>query len=106
MSIPRKIRCHVESITDHGGRVYTVEMAPTGPVPLFRAGQFLHLTGDDYDPAGFCPESRGFSIASSPQDRQQLRICYSVKGLYTTKWSSCSGWGRTLDQDALRRLCD
>jgi NAD(P)H-flavin reductase len=85
MSMPRKIRCTVESITDHGGRVYTVDLTPQSPVPGFKPGQFLHLTVEDYDPAGFWPESRVFSIASSPRDRQHLRICYSVKGRYTTK---------------------
>jgi ferredoxin-NADP reductase len=83
--MPRKIRCTVESITDHGGRVYTVDLAPANPVPSFRPGQFLHLTVDDYDPSGFWPESRVFSIASSPRDRMRLRICYSVKARYTTR---------------------
>ena len=54
-------------------------------MPPFRPGQFLHLTVDDYDPAGFWPESRVFSIASSPRERERIRICYSVKGRYTTK---------------------
>ena len=85
MSMPRKIRCKVEAIADHGGRVYTVDLAPTTPVPQFRPGQFLHLTVDDYDPAGFWPESRVFSIASSPHDRSRIRICYAVKGRYTSK---------------------
>jgi ferredoxin-NADP reductase len=85
MSMPRKIRCTVESIADHGGRVYTVDLAPATSVPPFRPGQFLHLTVDDYDPAGFWPESRVFSIASSPRDRKRIRICYSVKARYTTR---------------------
>jgi len=85
MSMPRKIRCVVEAITDHGGRVYTVDLAPASAAPSFRPGQFLHLTVDDYDPSGFWPESRVFSIASSPRDRNRIRICYSVKGRYTTK---------------------
>ncbi|MGA2278799.1 MAG: FAD-dependent oxidoreductase [Verrucomicrobiota bacterium] len=83
--MPRKIRCTVESITDHGGRVYTVDLAPQSVVPGFKPGQFLHLTVDDYDPSGFWPESRVFSIASSPRDRGRIRICYAVKGRYTTK---------------------
>lgn len=85
MSTPRKLHCTVTSVTDHGGRVYTVDLAPSSVVPAFRPGQFLHLTVDGYDPAGFWPESRVFSIASSPQDRRNLRVCYSVKGRYTTK---------------------
>ena len=83
--MPRKISCVVEAVTDHGGRVYTVDLAPSMPVPPFRPGQFLHLTVDDYEPSGFWPESRVFSIASSPSQRNRIRICYSVKGRYTTK---------------------
>jgi len=85
MSQPRKIRCSVTAVTDHGGRVYSVDLAPDVPVPPFRPGQFLHLTVDAYDPSGFWPESRVFSIASSPRARNQVRICYSVKGRYTTR---------------------
>ena len=85
MSMPRKIRCTVERIIDHGGRVYSLDLAPASPVPPFRPGQFLHLTVDDYDPSGFWPESRVFSIASSSRDPRRIRICYSVKGRYTTR---------------------
>ena len=85
MGMPRKFRCTVEKVTDHGEHVYTVDLLPATPTPSFRPGQFLHLTVEDYDPAGFWPESRVFSIASSPQERGRLRICYSVKGRYTTR---------------------
>jgi ferredoxin-NADP reductase len=85
MSMPRKISCAVEAVTDHGGRVYTVDLTPAIPAPPFRPGQFLHLTVDDYEPSSFWPESRVFSIASSPSQRHRIRICYSVKGRYTTK---------------------
>jgi len=94
MSMPRKLRCVVESITDHGGRVYTVDLAPANAVPSFRAGQFLHLTVDDFDPAGFWPESRVFSIANSQHDRSRIRICYSVKGRYTQKIEQTLAVGR------------
>lgn len=83
--MPRKVRCEVDAINDHGGRVYTVDLIPASPVPSFHPGQFLHLTVDEYDPASFWPESRVFSIASSPRDRQRIRICYAVKCRYTTK---------------------
>ena len=85
MGMPRKFRCTVERIIDHGGHVYTVDLAPAMPTPSFHPGQFLHLTVEEYDPAGFWPESRVFSIASSPQERRRLRVCYSVKGRYTTR---------------------
>lgn len=85
MSMPRKIRCAVAAITDHGDRVYTLDLTPDLPVPAFRPGQFLHLTVEDFDPGGFWPESRVFSIASSPRERRHLRVCYSVKGRYTAR---------------------
>ena len=82
---PIKLRCQVQKVTDHDDHVYTVDLAPERPVPHFRPGQFLHLALDDYDPSGFWPESRVFSIASSPDRRDHLKISYSVKGKYTTR---------------------
>ena len=85
MATPQKIRCQVQQITDHGDHVYTVDLKPERPVPRFKPGQFLHLTLDDYDPSGFWPESRVFSIASSPTQRDYLKISYSVRGRYTAR---------------------
>lgn len=85
MSTPQKIRCTLSNIIDHGGRVYTLELTPERAAPRFKAGQFLHLALDAYDPSGFWPESRVFSIASSPEMRDRLLITYSVKGSYTTR---------------------
>ena len=48
----------------------------------------MHLTLDEYDPSGFWPESRVFSIASSPVERNRLTVIYSVKGKYTTRMES------------------
>lgn len=94
MSMPRKVRCAVEELVDHGGHVYTVTLLPADPVPNFRPGQFLHLTVEPYDPAGFWPDSRVFSIASSPRDRSRLRICYAVKGRYTARMEQQLQMGR------------
>jgi ferredoxin-NADP reductase len=79
------MRCQVERVIDHGSRVYTLELVPEKSLPAFRPGQFLHLALDEYDPAGFWPESRAFSIASSPAQRDRLRISYSVVGKFTTR---------------------
>ncbi len=54
-------------------------------MPPFKPGQFLHLAIDPYDGAGFWPESRVFSIASSPSERDRLTITYAVKGPFTTR---------------------
>jgi ferredoxin-NADP reductase len=72
-------------VTDHGERVYTVEFEPSQPVPRFRPGQFLHLALDPFDREGFWPESRVFSVASSPEERDRLAITYAVKGPFTTR---------------------
>jgi NAD(P)H-flavin reductase len=85
MATPQKLRCLVNKVTNHGDHVYTVDLAPERPLPRFKPGQFLHLTLDDYDPSGFWPESRVFSIASSPAQRNDLRISYSVRGRYTAR---------------------
>ena len=64
MAIVRKIPCAVRDVTDHGERVYTVELEPSLAVPHFKPGQFLHLALDPYQPGGFWPESRVFSVGS------------------------------------------
>ncbi|MBN2506484.1 MAG: FAD-dependent oxidoreductase [Verrucomicrobia bacterium] len=96
MSMPRKIRCTVETVASHGGRVYTVDLHPESPVPAFHPGQFLHLTVEDYDPAGFWPESRVFSIASPSRERHRLRLCYAVKGRYTARIEAALRPGATV----------
>ncbi len=85
MAVVRKIPCVVQDVIDHGERVYTVQLEPSMPVPQFRPGQFLHLAIDEYDGVGFWPESRVFSIASSPRLRDRLTITYAVKGAFTTR---------------------
>jgi ferredoxin-NADP reductase len=85
LAVPRKLRCQVAGLQHHGEQVYTVDLLPQGLVPAFRPGQFLHLALDEYDPGGFWPDSRVFSIASSPSRRDRLRISYSVRGRFTAR---------------------
>ena len=77
--------CRVRDVIDHGERVYTVDLEPSMPVPRFTPGQFLHLALDPYEADGFWPESRVFSISSSPDERDRLSITYAVKGAFTTR---------------------
>jgi len=81
----QKLRCQVTRLVDHGEHVYTVDLRPERPAPRFRPGQFLHLALDEYDPSGFWPESRVFSIASSAAPRDLLRVSYSVRGRFTAR---------------------
>jgi len=83
--MPQKLPCEVLNVIDHGERVYSVFLGPHSPSPRFQAGQFLHLALDPYDPSDFWPESRVFSIASAPDDRDLLRITYAVKGQFTAR---------------------
>jgi ferredoxin-NADP reductase len=85
VAVVRKIPCVVRAVTDHGERVYTVELEPSMSVPRFSPGQFLHLALDPPRPGGFWPESRVFSIASAPRERDRLAITYAVKGAFTTR---------------------
>ncbi len=85
MSNPKKISAIVTDIIEHDTEVFTVKLKTENAIPRYKPGQFLHLTLDNYDSsAGFWPDSRVFSIASSPQDNF-LEISYSVKGVYTKR---------------------
>jgi len=85
VAVVRRIPCVVREVTDHGERVYTVVLEPSIPVPTFKPGQFLHLALDSYQGDGFWPESRVFSVASSPSERHRLEITYAVKGPFTSR---------------------
>jgi len=86
--MPQKLRCQVTEIIDHGEKVYSLTLSPTRLVPRFLPGQFLHLALDEYNPGDFWPDSRVFSIASTPAERDLLRITYAVKGQFTTRMES------------------
>jgi NAD(P)H-flavin reductase len=85
MANPIKILSFVKSVEKYGEGVYKVRLTPSKRLPRFKAGQFLHLTVDPYDPqGGWWPESRVFSIASNSTE-EDVTIVYSVKGKYTKK---------------------
>jgi ferredoxin-NADP reductase len=91
-----KLACRVERVHAHGDGVYTLDLQPERPVPRFRPGQFLHLALDAYEPTGFWPESRVFSIASSPRQRERVRITYAVHGPFTSRMETEARAGRTV----------
>ncbi|MFH1861852.1 MAG: FAD-dependent oxidoreductase [bacterium] len=86
--MPQKLRCQVTDILDHGERVYSVFLKPEKLAPRFLPGQFLHLALDEFNHGDFWPDSRVFSIASTPAERDLLRITYAVKGHFTTRIES------------------
>jgi len=86
--MPQKVICKVAELIDHGEHVYSLILEPNTPTPRFLPGQFLHLALDAYSPGDYWPESRVFSIASSPTDRNYVRITYAVKGKFTHRMES------------------
>jgi ferredoxin-NADP reductase len=82
---PIKLKCTVSSIINHDDAVSTIVLKPSRRLPNFKPGQFLHLALDPFDPTiGFWPESRVFSIASTPRD-SAITIAYAVKGAFTKR---------------------
>ena len=86
MANPVKIKATVAEVVKHNDSVVSYRFAPQGRVPKFRAGQFLHIALDEYHPEAQWPESRVFSIASSPSERhEELAVTISVKGRFTER---------------------
>lgn len=92
---PKKYNAVVEKITDWGEGIYSVIFKMPSMVK-FKPGQFLHLTLEEYDQSsGYWPESRVFSIASSP-NTDEVEIVYSVKGVYTKRMSEELSEGKSI----------
>ncbi len=86
MASPVKIKAVVAEAVHHTGSVASYRFTPQGRVPKFHAGQFLHIALDEYQPEAQWPESRVFSIASSPSKRHdELAVTISVKGRFTER---------------------
>jgi ferredoxin-NADP reductase len=84
MAIVRKYRSEVVSIITSIENVYTVEFRSLEKPFTYTPGQFLHLALDSYDPAGQWPDSRCFSMQSSPNS-ELIKITYAVKGNFTDR---------------------
>jgi len=81
--LAKKYKSEVVSIENSFEGIYTVEFAPQRGNYKFLPGQFLHVAIDvDYDGVGQWPESRCFSMQSSP-DEKHIKITYAVKGDFT-----------------------
>lgn len=85
MAAPIKIEAELINRIDHSDKVLEFHFKPKGRFPKFKAGQFLHLALDEYDPSFEWPESRVFSIASGSRNQEFIRIVVSVKGSFTKK---------------------
>ena len=97
MANPQKIKASVKNVFLYGKQVYKIAFTIEKRFPRFKAGQFLHLTLDDFDPTtGFWPESRVFSISACSDDRKEVTIVYSVKGSYTKRMEESLSLGMSV----------
>lgn len=80
-----RVKVCVAEIIEHPNGIYSVIFDIPKKYTRFKAGQFMHLTLDEFDPIlGYWPESRVFSICTRPKS-DTIGIVYSVKGVYTQR---------------------
>jgi len=84
MAIVKKYPAKVVAIHNTSDGVYTLELESLNKPFKFDPGQFLHLALDEYDPAGQWPDSRCFSMQTSPNE-ELIKITYAVKGQFTER---------------------
>lgn len=87
MAIIRKYQSRVVSIERPVPGIFVVTLESLEKPFKFKSGQFLHLALDPYDPSKAWPDSRCFSIQTSPDD-PCLKLTYSVKGNFTSRMAS------------------
>ncbi|MBM2815990.1 MAG: putative Nitric oxide dioxygenase [Ignavibacteria bacterium] len=85
MPTPIKVPVRIEQVFNHNDTIKSFVMKPLKFMPDFHPGQFLHFAIDDYSASGHWPESRVFSIASSPTRKDSIRITFIVKGAFTER---------------------
>jgi aquacobalamin reductase/NAD(P)H-flavin reductase len=84
MSQPKKYKAEVISVSNPVDNVYTIEFRSLSGRFRYLPGQFLHLALDEYDPSFAWPESRCFSMQSSPVS-EYIKITFSIKGNFTAR---------------------
>jgi NAD(P)H-flavin reductase len=83
MAAIRKIPVSVKEIISYSDNVKLFRLLPKRRGIQFKAGQFLHLAIEPYDPSFNWPESRVFSIANSPTRVETVDILVSKIGEFT-----------------------
>jgi ferredoxin-NADP reductase len=82
---PIKVAAQIVDIIEHTDDLRSFVMKPERRIPAFIPGQFLHLAIDAYAPGMHWPDSRVFSIASSPKEREHVRVTISRQGQFTSR---------------------
>jgi ferredoxin-NADP reductase len=82
MPVVRKYKSQVVSVSNPAENIFTVEFRTMEGRFRYLPGQFLHLALDEYNPSEAWPESRCFSMQTSPAN-ETLKITFSAKGQFT-----------------------
>jgi ferredoxin-NADP reductase len=96
MALVKKYKAEVVSLVNHFENIYTLELASKSGRFRYLPGQFLHLALDEYDPSSNWPESRCFSMQSTPND-ELLKITFSAKGNFTSRMAQELRVGKIID---------
>ncbi len=83
--LPKKYKSTIVKITNPLPDIFSVTFTANKKFQ-YLPGQFLHLALDDFDGTSQWPESRCFSMQSSPNE-ETLKITYAVKGNFTKRMS-------------------
>ena len=83
----KKYKSTVVAVENLVEGVFTLTLQSNSGRFKYDPGHFLHLAIDEYDPSLAWPESRCFSVQSSPED-SALKLTYAVKGEFTKKIAS------------------
>ncbi len=95
MALIKKYQVEIVNIINKVNDVFTIELKPINRKFKYSPGHFFHLALDEYDPSSGWPESRCFSIQSSPAEKN-LRFTYAVKGKYTKRMATELAIGKQL----------
>jgi NAD(P)H-flavin reductase len=86
--LARKYKSKIVSIEHSIPGIYMLEFVPLVKQFKYSSGQFLHLAIDPlYDGVGQWPESRCFSIQTSPNS-DSIKITYSIVGSFTQQMAT------------------
>jgi ferredoxin-NADP reductase len=96
MSLPKKYKAEIISIVNPVDKIYTIEIRSDSGEFKYRPGQFLHLALDEYDPSSGWPESRCYSMQTSPVN-EFIKITFSVKGKFTARMADELKQGKIID---------
>jgi ferredoxin-NADP reductase len=84
MAIVKKYKAEITDIKNSAENIFSIEFKSLNGIFKFSPGQFLHLALDEYDPSMGWPESRCFSIQTSPAE-SNIKITFAVKGKFTNR---------------------